>query len=179
VDAVVLDDGRVIACDTVVFTGDWIPDHELARHAGLALDAGTRGPCVDQRGRTSLSSVFAAGNLVHAAETADVAALGGQASAAAVVEYLRTGSWPPRVPVECAPPLAWVWPQALAIGAAAPRTLARVDAFVRGALAIVQDGRPLWRGRRRRFVPNRAIHGPASWIEAVEPAGGPVRWRLD
>ena len=26
---------EVIACDTVVFTGDWIPDHELARAAGL------------------------------------------------------------------------------------------------------------------------------------------------
>ena len=38
---------RRIACDTVVFTGDWIPDHELARAGGLALDPGTRGPHVD------------------------------------------------------------------------------------------------------------------------------------
>ncbi len=40
-------DQRVIDCDTVVFTGDWIPDHELARGAGLALDAATKGPLVD------------------------------------------------------------------------------------------------------------------------------------
>ena len=38
---------RELACDTVVFTGDWIPDHELARLGGLVMDAGTRAPRVD------------------------------------------------------------------------------------------------------------------------------------
>src|SRR5208282_105990 len=59
---------RFVPCDTVVFTGDWIPDHELARLAGLAMDPGTRGPVVDTRLETSAPGVFAAGNLVHAAE---------------------------------------------------------------------------------------------------------------
>ena len=31
---------RRVACDTVVFTADWIPDHELAALAGLELDPG-------------------------------------------------------------------------------------------------------------------------------------------
>ena len=70
---------RFVSCSTVVFTGDWIPDHELARLAGLAMDPGTRGPVVDTRLETSAPGVFAAGNLVHAAETADVAALSGRA----------------------------------------------------------------------------------------------------
>ena len=68
---------RFVPCDTVVFTGDWIPDHELARRAGLAMDPGTRGPAVDTMLETSAAGVFAAGNLVHAAETADIAALSG------------------------------------------------------------------------------------------------------
>ena len=38
---------RTFACDTVVFTGDWIPDNELARAAGLDIDPGTRGPLID------------------------------------------------------------------------------------------------------------------------------------
>ncbi len=42
-------DRRTMACDTVVFTGDWIPDHELARSAGLEMHRGTRGPLVDTR----------------------------------------------------------------------------------------------------------------------------------
>ncbi len=72
---------RFVPCDLVVFTGDWIPDHELARAAGLAMDPGTRGPAVDTGLETSVPGVFAAGNLVHAAETADIAALGGRHAA--------------------------------------------------------------------------------------------------
>ena len=68
-----LDSGRVrtIACDLVVFTADWIPDHELAVTAGIELDRGTRGPRVDGAMRTPLPGVFATGNVVHPAETAD------------------------------------------------------------------------------------------------------------
>ena len=80
---------REIACDTVVFTGDWIPDHELARSGGVALDPGTRGPAVDGLLRTSVPGVFAVGNLVHPVETADVAALRASRTAAAVLDHLR------------------------------------------------------------------------------------------
>src|SRR6185436_17525437 len=158
VEGVVLDDGRTLACDTVVFTGDWIPDHELARRAGLAIDAGTRGPSVDPGGRTSAPGVFAAGNLVHAAETADVAALGARAAARAIVEYVRTGTWPARVPIACEAPLYWVWPQAL--DPTAPPSLGfllRIATPARATLATVQDGRTLWRSQRRRLIPNRSI----------------------
>ena len=55
---------RSLACDTVVFTADWIPDHELAVMGGLAMDPGTR-PRVDAALRTSRPGVLAAGNLLH------------------------------------------------------------------------------------------------------------------
>ena len=74
-----LDSGerRVINCDTVVFTGDWIPDHELARSAGIEIDPATKGPLVDTALHTSRQGVFAAGNVVHPVDTADIAALDG------------------------------------------------------------------------------------------------------
>src|SRR5262249_22066416 len=84
---------RAVPCELIVFTGDWIPDHELARLAGAALDAGTRGPAVDTALSTSVPGMFAAGNLVHAAETADVAALSGRHAAAQIAAYL-TGRRP-------------------------------------------------------------------------------------
>ena len=83
---------RFVPCDTVVFTGDWIPDHELARLAGLAMDPGTRGPVVDTTLETSAAGVFAAGNLVHAAETADIAALSGRHAARHIAAFLGAGS---------------------------------------------------------------------------------------
>ena len=85
-----IDSGKrtTVDCDTVVFTGDWIPDHELARTGGLAMDAATRGPVVDAGLRTSSPGVFAVGNLLHPVDTADGAALDGRHVATAVTGWL-------------------------------------------------------------------------------------------
>ena len=73
----------------MVFTGDWIPDYELAAAGGLQIDTGTRtARRVDLRLQTSVKGVFAAGNFIHAAETADVAALSGRYAAHRVQELL-------------------------------------------------------------------------------------------
>ncbi|MBX9392487.1 NAD(P)/FAD-dependent oxidoreductase [Streptomyces sp. TRM72054] len=83
-------DGRttVLHCDTVVFTGDFVPDHELARRGGIALDPATRGPAVDSTLRTSRPGVFAVGNVVHAVERARVVAREGVRAATAVLSEL-------------------------------------------------------------------------------------------
>lgn len=88
VEAVVLTDGRRIECDTVVFTGDWVPEYELPRLAGLAMEP-NRAPVVDGGFRTSQPGVFAIGNLVHPARASGICALDGRRAAAAVVEHLR------------------------------------------------------------------------------------------
>src|SRR5581483_5222325 len=91
-----------VECDLVVFTADWIPDHELAVLAGAELDPLTRGPAIDPALRTSRPGIFAAGNLLHGAETADVAALSGDHVAAAVASHLDGEPWPlARVPIRC------------------------------------------------------------------------------
>ncbi len=78
-----------IPCDTVVTTGDWIPDNELARLGALDLDPGTRGPVVDSALRTTTAGVFAVGNLVHPVDTADAAALDGRHVASTVRTWLH------------------------------------------------------------------------------------------
>nr|WP_240929709.1 FAD-dependent oxidoreductase [Streptomyces coryli] len=69
---------RTIPCDTLVLTGDWTPDHELARAAHLDLDPVTRAPLVDPTLRTSRPSVYAAGALIHPGGTAANAAATGR-----------------------------------------------------------------------------------------------------
>jgi thioredoxin reductase len=110
------DTGQVetVECDTVVFTGDWIPEHELARLGGLTMDSGTRGPQVDAAFRTSQPGVFAAGNLLRGAETADWSALEGQRDAAAIQSFLQTEQWSETLlSIQALPPLAWVYPNTL------------------------------------------------------------------
>lgn len=80
---------RSIPCDTVVFTGDWIPEHELARLGKIELDRGTLGPCIDQSLATSRPGIFAAGNLLRGAERADIAAMEGQHAARSILAFLR------------------------------------------------------------------------------------------
>ena len=167
-----------LACDTVVFTGDWIPDHELARRAGLRMDRGSNGPQVDQGLRTSTPGVFAAGNLLHGAESAAVAALSGRHAASAIRSWLTDGAWPASlpVPIKVIPPLRWVVPAAITSTEELPpreRLILRVDQFANGRLAVRQDGQLLWAGRHR-LVPGRSIQLPARWLQRLDLAGGPV-----
>jgi thioredoxin reductase len=181
-----LDSGRVrtIACDLVVFTADWIPDHELAVTAGIELDRGTRGPRVDGAMRTPLPGVFATGNLVHPAETADSCALGGRHAAAAVAEHLAGDSgWPSEhVRVLAGEGLGWVVPSLIAPGETAmprDRFLLRSNAFLRTPrIEVAQGGRALWRGRLARLIPGRSAHIPSSWSSQIDPTAGPVTVRV-
>ena len=145
-----LDSGarRTIRCDTVITTGDWIPDNELARAAGLDIDPATRGPRVDTALRTSAPGIFAAGNLLHPVDTADVAALDGRHVAAQVQRWLQTRHTPdPGVSLIADPPLRWIAPQILRPGDPVParhRLLAWSDAYVPvPRVQATQDGKVL------------------------------------
>lgn len=72
-EAVVLRAGGVerrVAADGVVITGRFRPEATLVRESHLALDGHTGGPEIDEFGRTSDPSIFAAGNVLRPVETA-------------------------------------------------------------------------------------------------------------
>ena len=78
-----------------MLTGDWVPDHEHARTAGLDMEPGTLGAVVYTALRTSRSGVFAVGNLLHPVDTADIAALDGPHVAEPIRTFLRGRYGPP------------------------------------------------------------------------------------
>jgi hypothetical protein len=146
--------------------------------SGLELDPGTRGPAVDAALRTSSRGVFGAGNVLHGAEQADVAALSGRHAAAGVARYLEDGEWPAsRVPVLCEPPLGWIAPNAVS-GAGVParrRFALRAHSFARAPrVELEQGGRVLWAGRVGTVMPGRSARLPHAWVSEVDPAGPPV-----
>ncbi len=152
VEAVVLTDGRRISCDTVVFTGDWVPDHELARGAGLAMLPAARSPVVDGAGRTEQHGVFAIGNLTHPAEAAGVCAVGGRSAAAHVMAWLALREWPESVTsIAVEPPILWATPTFDGI------TL-RVATIVKGRIECRHGDQPVVRTKHHQWMPNRAIH---------------------
>ncbi|WP_035855539.1 NAD(P)/FAD-dependent oxidoreductase [Cryptosporangium arvum] len=181
---------RRVPCDTVVTTGDWIPDHELARLGGVALDPATRGPRVDTALATSVPGVFAAGNLLHPVDTADVAALDGRHVAPAVLAYLRgagagaahagAGAAQAGVGLQVDTPLRWVAPQLVRPGGPAPardRLLLWSDAHRRfPRVEAVQDGRRIGTVRVPwPAAPGRVFRVPFGLVADADPSGGPVR----
>jgi thioredoxin reductase len=177
---------RQVECHTLVFSGDWIADHELARMAGVAISRGTKGPAVDTALRTSVPGVFAAGNVIHAAETADVAALGGRHAGYQIAAFLcdrpasggSSGSARAHVPIEVVAPLTWIAPNAIGPERSAParnRFVLRSQGPRRVAnLEVRQDGR-LLAASRTRLMPARSITLSARWVADVNPAGGTVQ----
>ncbi|HEY5875544.1 MAG TPA: FAD-dependent oxidoreductase, partial [Ilumatobacteraceae bacterium] len=188
VESVVIEDLRTqeqhtIECDTVVTTGDWIPDHELARLAAIDIDGGTRGPAVDGGFRTSAAGVFAIGNLVHPVDTADIAALDGQHVAASIVSYIRGGApQPGTVPITASSPFRWVSPQRIAPGGQTSRgdLLLWSEEFHRFPVVRArQDGKVI--GEHRTLwpaSPGRVFRSPSEIVANANPLGGPIAIEL-
>jgi thioredoxin reductase len=177
-----LDSGAVetVECDTVIFTGDWIPEHELARLGGLAIDPASRGPQTDGAFRTSARGVFAAGNLLRGSETADVSALEGRRAAAHIAGYLRRAeAWPERrVPVQVEAPLEWILPNVITdLGQPLPfgHFTFRARAFIHNArVEVSQGGRVLHTQSYGLLRPNVSMKLSGGWIGRVDLEGGPV-----
>jgi thioredoxin reductase len=173
---------RTIPCELVVFSAGWIPDYEQARLAGARMDPSSRGPLVDTTLRTSVPRVFAAGNLVHPAETADIAALGGRHAARQIAQLLATSGEATSessttVPVMLGSPLQWISPGAIRVPGSLPprgRFVLRSGAHSRAAhLEVRQDGTLLHR-ERARLRPGRSVQLAAAWVTRVNSAGGAI-----
>ncbi|MFC8274282.1 FAD-dependent oxidoreductase [Streptomyces sp. NPDC057271] len=177
-------DGRTgtIRCDTAVFTGDWIPDHDLARSGGVPLDSGTRGPAVDGAFRTASAGIFAAGNVLRGVESAGAAAAEGRGAADAVLRHLPGAAWPDSaVPLTAQDPVAWVAPNRVVDGAAGRPFLVRLrEPLARPVVEVAQEGRVLHRARLLGTAwPHRSVRLSAAWVREVDPAGPPVNVRVD
>jgi hypothetical protein len=169
----------VIECDTVVFTGDWIAENELPRRLGVDMNAATTGPVVDGRFRTSRAGVFAIGNLLHPASTADRCALDGRSAAAAVAAWTSADpvGWPARaVDVIVAGAGRWAVPSTItADGSDAELLLEVVRPVTRPRVVVTQGERQLWSGRIPWALPTRPVPIPGDWRSQVDPDGVAVR----
>jgi thioredoxin reductase len=173
-------DRRTVECDTVILTGDWIPDNELARAAGIPLDPASKSPIVDTALRTNVVGVFAIGNVLHPVDTADIAALDGAAVAEHVRAYLagRTPS-PDHVELVAEAPFRWVAPNLVRPGDPAPprnRLLLWTDEYIPiPKLVLRQDNRVISHARIWwPAAPGRVFRIPFDVLRPMNSGGGPV-----
>ena len=60
-----------IECDTLLLSVGLIPENELSSACGVAIDAATSGPVVNETMETSIDGIFACGNTVHVHDLVD------------------------------------------------------------------------------------------------------------
>ena len=167
-----LDSGKteVIECDTLVFTGDWIPENELARRGGVETGQPSFGPQVDSLFRTSQPGIFAAGNLLRGVETADWAALEGRRAARSINRYLKNAEWSAsRLEVQPELPVAWVYPNVLSPDIPVDGFRFWSKEFRKNAtLQLKQGKRVLYEKNIGWLKANVALNLASAWIDNVD-----------
>ncbi len=79
----------VFDCDTLLLSVGLLPENELSRQAGIAIDPRTNGPVVWEDRETSIPGVFACGNVLHVHDLVDYVSAESEAAGAAAADYLR------------------------------------------------------------------------------------------
>lgn len=79
---------QYISCDTLLLSVGLIPENELSKDAGVALDSITRGARVDQSRETSVEGIFACGNVLHVHDLVDFVSQEAEIAGKSAAAYL-------------------------------------------------------------------------------------------
>ena len=78
-----------IECDTLLLSVGLIPENELSKSAGVALDKITGGAVVDERRETSCEGIFACGNVLHVHDLVDFVSEEAEIAGCAAADYIN------------------------------------------------------------------------------------------
>ena len=163
---------EIIDCDAVIFSGDWIPDHELARLGKMDINSQTNGPLVDTEYRTSQKGVFAAGNVLRGAEPADIAALEGKAVANSIKQYLDSNAWIDKKQIiQSNGSIEWLVPTVIPADAklTSGHFLFRVKEFLTNQTLTVKQGpKVVYQKSYRRLGPNYSFKLKGDWVQKLD-----------
>ena len=77
-----------IPCDTLLLSVGLIPENELTRGAGIAIDRVTSGAVTDQDRQTDIEGVFACGNVLHVHDLVDYVSEEAEIAGKGAAEYI-------------------------------------------------------------------------------------------
>ncbi|MDP4152445.1 MAG: FAD-dependent oxidoreductase [Bacillota bacterium] len=135
-----------VECDTLLLSVGLIPENELAKSAGITLDAVTGGAVVNEFLETSVPGVFAAGNILHVHDlvdnvTAEAATAG--ANAAAFIDGIKLQS-KQVIHTKAGGRVRYIVPQRLELplpeGDKKQRFYFRVDNIYRNVRVVIESG---------------------------------------
>ena len=98
-------------CDTLLLSVGLIPENELSRGAGIAIDERTKGPIVFENMETSIPGIFACGNVVQVHDLADNVAMEAERAARGAADYIKGVDKGEEILISCDRPLTYTVPQ--------------------------------------------------------------------
>ena len=90
-------------CDTLLLSCGLIPENELSRSAGVAINPVTSGPIVNDSLETSIDGMFACGNVLHVHDLVDYVSQEATAAGKNAAAYIQNGSSKDAASVEIFP----------------------------------------------------------------------------
>ncbi|MBQ8599346.1 MAG: FAD-dependent oxidoreductase [Oscillospiraceae bacterium] len=82
---------RFIECDTLLLSVGLIPENELTREAGIAIDPVTSGALVDERCETATEGIFACGNVLQVHDLVDYVSDEAERAGNGAADYVLEG----------------------------------------------------------------------------------------
>ncbi len=76
-------------CDTLLLSVGLIPENDISRATGIEIDNRTNGPFVNELMETSISGIFAAGNVVHVHDLVDFVSDESRKAGKAAAKYIK------------------------------------------------------------------------------------------
>lgn len=88
------------SCDTLLLSCGLIPENELSRNMGVAMNPVTSGPMVNDRLETDIEGVFACGNVLHVHDLVDFVSEEASLAGENAANYVKNGSHAAKATVE-------------------------------------------------------------------------------
>lgn len=141
-------------CDTVLFSVGLIPENELSKEAGIELSPRTKGAVVDQTRETSVSGIFACGNVLQVHDLVDFVSEEAEIAGQAAAEYSKNGSGEKRfVLTREGAEVSYVLPQKIDLNKAEDVAIYfRVRSTVAKAAVILKSGEQVIAEFKKPFV---------------------------
>ena len=129
-----------VACDTLLLSVGLIPENELSRGIGIAIDPVTSGPIVDSDMQTSCPGIFACGNAVQVHDLADNVSKEAARAGKAAVEYIRNAARKDYCNTYAGAGVRYIVPQRLAMDGKDKTLFFRVSGVFKNCRTIAKCG---------------------------------------
>jgi NADPH-dependent 2,4-dienoyl-CoA reductase/sulfur reductase-like enzyme len=150
---------KKIECDTLLLSVGLIPENELTRKAGIAIDESMGSAAVDSDMETSVSGIFSCGNVLQVHDLVDYVSLEGEKAGKSAAEHIRNPT-KKKEKIKTKPGMGvrYVLPQNLVKGEDARLSLRVLAPETKMRLIVAEKNRVIKKLNLQKVNPAEMIH---------------------